>query len=227
MINILINLDIHMSTSEKEFKKNKSKFNKTYSKTEPSMYEYCASWFDGIWSNWMIYCSKPGLANTNSNIESFNNVLKRDYFERRKVPMRTALNKLFECITYYSTEYSEFKTIPGVKSKTKKLAESYSKANFKVARGNKNNVEYNGASGSKYSLTFNNTKKYHLGFGCTCPFFVKSAICSHLVGYDLIAGLNLFNIKGRQETFVPKMKKGPKKSNAIKNKIGKALQKDE
>ncbi len=59
-------------------------------------------WFDGIWSNWMIHCSKPGLANTNLNIESFNNVLKRDYFERRKVLMRTALNKLFECITYYS-----------------------------------------------------------------------------------------------------------------------------
>jgi len=171
MINILINLAIHISTSEKEFKKNKSKFNKTYSKTEPSMYEYCASWFEGIWSNWMIYCSKPGLANTNSNIESFNNVLKRDYFERRKVPMRTAINKLFECITYYSTEYSEFKTIPGVKS------------------------------------IWSN--------------------CSHLVGYDLIAGLNLFHIKGRAETFVPKMKKGPKKSNAIKNKIGKALQKDE
>ena len=114
-----------------------------------------------------------------------------------------------------------------MKTKARKLAESYSKANFKVARGNKNVVEYNGDSGSKYSLTFNNTKKYHLGFGCTCSFFVKSAICSHLVGYDLLTGLNLFNIKGRQETFVPKMKKGPKKSNAIKNKIGKALQKDD
>ena len=67
-----------MSTNEKELKKNKSKFTKIYSRTEPSMYEYCASWFEGVWSNWMIYCSKPGLANTNSNIESFNNVLKRD-----------------------------------------------------------------------------------------------------------------------------------------------------
>ena len=58
-----------------------------------------------------------------------------------------------------------------LKTKTRKLAESYSKANFKVARGNKNVVEYNGDSGSKYSLTFNNTRKYHLAFGCTCSFF--------------------------------------------------------
>ena len=76
-------------------------------------------------------------------------------------------------------------------------------------------------------MTFKNTKKYHLGYGCTCCFFVKSAICSHLVGYDLIAGLNLFKTtKSKPETFLNKQKKG-RKPNAIKNKISKALEKDE
>ena len=216
---------IHMSTSEAECKKNKLSFSKKYSKKEPSMYDYCTSWFNGEWSNWMIFCSKPGLANTNSNIESFNNVLKRDYFERRKVPMRTAISKIFECIVFYSTEFSEFKTRPEVKQKTLKLALGYTKANFKSAISNKNLIEYNGIMGSKYKLTFNNTKIYQLGFGCTCSFFVKSAICSHLVAYDMIAGLKLFNIRAKPETFVTKNKKG-RKSNAIKNKIGKALEKD-
>ena len=95
---LIIKKAIHLSINENECKKNKSTFRKKYSSTEPEMYEYCATWFVAEWSNWMSFYSKPGLANTNSNIESFNAVLKRDYFERRKVPMRTALTKLIECI---------------------------------------------------------------------------------------------------------------------------------
>ena len=101
----------------------------------------------------------------------------------------------------------------------------YTKANFKCAKSNKNLIEYTGLTGSKYTLSFNNTKKYQLGFGCTCSFFVKSAICSHLVGYDVLAGLKLFNVKAKPETFFTKNKRG-RKSNAIKNKIGKALERD-
>ena len=70
-----------MSTSEAECKKNKTTFRKKYAQSEKKMYDYILTWFTGEWSNWMIYCSKPGLANTNSNIESFNNVLKRDYLK--------------------------------------------------------------------------------------------------------------------------------------------------
>ena len=80
-------------------------------------------------------------------------------------------------------------------------------------------------SGSKYSLMFN-SKNYHLGFGCSCPFFVKSAICSHIVGYDLVAELGIFEIESDPKTFVMKTKRGRKKSNAVVNKIGKALEKE-
>ena len=214
-----------MSTNENECKKNKSSFRKKYSSNEPEMYEYCATWFVGEWSNWMIYHSKPGLANTNSNIESFNAVLKRDYFERRKVPMRTALTKLIECIVYYSTENTEFKLIPEIKTNVLRRALGYTKDNYKCAKKNRCSVEYNGQSGSNYSLSFKNKNKYHLGYGCTCQYFTKSAICSHLVGWDIIEGLGLFEIK-RQQTFVTKNKRGRKKSNAVLNKIGKALEKD-
>ena len=33
---------------------------------------------DACESNWQIYHNKPGQANTNSNIESFNNVIKKN-----------------------------------------------------------------------------------------------------------------------------------------------------
>jgi hypothetical protein len=52
-----------MSTSEDVCKKNKTTFRRKYSKSEPEMYEYCESWFTGESPNWMIYRSKPGLAN--------------------------------------------------------------------------------------------------------------------------------------------------------------------
>jgi len=139
--------------------------------------------------------------------------------------MRTALTKLIECIVYYSTEFSEFKIQPLIKPNVLKLARGYSKDNYKIVRRNKNLVEYNGLSGSKYSLMFN-SKNYHLGFGCSCPFFVKSAICSHIVGYDLVAELGIFEIESDPKTFVMKTKRGRKKSNAVVNKIGKALEKE-
>ena len=49
-----------MSTSEDECKQNIMTFHKKSSKTETDMYDYCATWFEGEWSNWQIYCSKPG-----------------------------------------------------------------------------------------------------------------------------------------------------------------------
>ena len=94
------------------------------------MYDYCKTWFEGEWSNWMIYCSKPGLANTNSNIESFNNVLKRDYFRSRKVPMRAALDIIIECIVCYSTTMAEFKTMPVPRSSSTKFARQMTASNF-------------------------------------------------------------------------------------------------
>ena len=75
------------------------------------MYDYCASWFEGVWSNWQIYHSRPGLANTNSKIESFNRKVKR-FTYRRKMRVLSALNTLIEIIIYYSTEFTEFENMP-------------------------------------------------------------------------------------------------------------------
>ncbi len=46
-------------------------FKTRYANDHVAAYTYCATWFTGDWSN------KPGQANTNSNIESFNNVIKK------------------------------------------------------------------------------------------------------------------------------------------------------
>ena len=53
------------------------------------------------------------------------------------------------------------------------------KDNFVLERQNKNVFEYNGISGSRHRLSFKKKNVYHRGYGCTCSYFVKNALCSH------------------------------------------------
>ena len=46
------------------------------------------------------------------------------------------------------------------------------------SKRNKRVVEYRGLK-SKHTQTFDN--KYHAGYCCTCDYFVKQAVCSHIV----------------------------------------------
>lgn len=40
-------------------------------------------WFTGVFNNWQIYHNNSGFANSNSNVESFNIAIKRDFTERK------------------------------------------------------------------------------------------------------------------------------------------------
>lgn len=70
--------NIHMSHNQENYVENLENFKRKYFKHHRACYDYCATWFTGKWSNWQIYHNKPGQANTNSNIESFNNVIKKN-----------------------------------------------------------------------------------------------------------------------------------------------------
>ena len=165
---------IHYSHNKEVFKENVEAFKNKYAKVYPAMYEYCASWFEGVWSNWQIYHTRPGCANTNSNIESFNRSVKR-FTYRRKMSVLSALNTLMEIITYYSTEFAEFETMPKYSKKTRKLAELYDKSNFVVIR--KNKIRYFGKN-SSYILILNDKNSDTL-CSCTCKYFVKiCCMCS-------------------------------------------------
>ena len=176
------------------------------------MYEYCASWFEGVWSNWQIYHTRPGCANTNSNIESFNRSVKR-FTDRKKMNMTAALNKLINIIVYYSTEFPEFEQKPKYNKKTKEIADLYTKSNFVVIR--KDKIRCTGRN-STYILILND-KKSDILCSCTCKYFVKSAVCAHLVAYSNLSDLNLFGksyskpVKPVLEKFISKIKRGAKK----------------
>ena len=81
------------------------------------------------WLNWQIRIGRPGLANTNSNIESFNRTIKR-FTNRRKLGMKASCEKLFELITYYSKEYCDFEEKPKLDKNIKNVAAFYTKNSF-------------------------------------------------------------------------------------------------
>ena len=109
---------IHYSHNRDDYLKNIEAFRKKFQNAYPAMYAYCESWFEGPWSNWQIFHTRPGCANTNSKIESCNRSVKR-FTQRKKMLMKTSLQKLFKIITYYSTEFPEFETKPKYDKKNK------------------------------------------------------------------------------------------------------------
>ena len=86
---------IHMSRSVDEMNKLIKKFTKRY-KTEKTaaddLFTYVnTQWLTGVFNKWMIFNNEPGWANTNSNIESFNAVIKRDFFKRKRFSVYGAI----------------------------------------------------------------------------------------------------------------------------------------
>lgn len=199
--------DIHMSLNENEFKNNVSMFNSKYD-NYPDIVEYInEQWFKGIFNNWQIYHNEPGFANSNSNVESFNSVIKRDFTSRKRLNIIVALEKIAEVITYYSTKGPEFQIQPRYIKKIKSIAENFTSSNYKVIRKNKL-VSYVGRNNS-YILKLD-ANRYYKSVSCSCRTFLKIAICPHLIGYSFLNNLGLYSNyhEKKEETFGIKTKRG-------------------
>ena len=103
-----------------------------YYKNNRACYDFCATWFTRKCSNCEIYHNKPGQANTNSNIESFNNVIKNKYTNRRKLSMKAAFLAIGKLILSYSSEPEEFEVFPKFNTDIKRVSDQFVKANFQT-----------------------------------------------------------------------------------------------
>ena len=79
--------------------------------------QYCSTWMSGKWSKWQIYHNPPGWSNTNSNIESFNATIKRDFSLRRRYTVYGSVNIIKEIISYYSVNTDIFQLNPRFEQK--------------------------------------------------------------------------------------------------------------
>ena len=122
--------------------------------------------------------------------------------------MKPSCEKNFEIIVYYSTEYHEFEEKPKYSKLTREVSAYYTKASFEQIRQHR--ISCRGRY-SKHILLLKD-KASISGVSCTCKYFVKSAVCAHLVAYSNINGLDLFDKRCTK-------KDKPKKSEAL-NKRG-------
>ena len=126
------------------------------------------------------------------------------------------MRKIFELITYYSTEYCDFEEKPKYDKNIKNVAAFYTKNSFSVVR--KDKICCQGRD-SKHIILLND-KAAFFKCSCTCKYFVKSAVCAHLVAYSSLNGLNLFDkryYKEQARKFKPLTKRGRKRVGRPKN----------
>lgn len=98
--------EIHLSRNKKEMMLNWKKFEKRYKQDKPgddNLFTYLESWMQPPFNKWMSYYNPPGQACTNSNIESFNATIKRDFFHRKRLSVAGAVIKFEQIIKYYQT----------------------------------------------------------------------------------------------------------------------------
>ena len=196
-------------------------FKTRYANDHVAAYTYCATWFTGDWSNWQIYHNKPGQANTNSNIESFNNVIKKSFTERRKLTIKSAIATLLKMCHHYSVNQRQFVMVAKYTRAVKAQADKLTKKNFKLVRRNQYTYQSLNTE-TKHTVTLNSPECHNMCY-CSCKSFVKDAVCLHLVAISCLFNIDLFkgDYANEPEKFVQKTKKGKKRT-----KYGHALDKD-
>ena len=64
----------------------------------------------GPFNKWQIFSHSPGFSNT--NIESFNAAIKKDFTIRRRLSIIGSLDKFESIISFYSNNYNVFQVVP-------------------------------------------------------------------------------------------------------------------
>jgi len=204
---------LHMCSSERKFEEALEQFSNIYAKSHREMYDYIKKeWIDSQYCNWQIFRNKPGFANTNSNLESFNNTVKRTFTKRQSFYISGSISKLAEIILYYSINKKAFKDHPKFYKKVVEQANRLTVDNFK--HRDRNTVQYKGRV-NKFIINLNDKGCFN-NCSCNCGTFTKEAVCMHLLGYSNIHELNLCgeDYLIEPDTFATKIKRGaPKKTN--------------
>jgi hypothetical protein len=169
------------------------------------MYNYIKEqWIDSQFCRWQSFRNLPGYANTNSNLESFNETIKRDFTNKRVSHIFESLSKIAEIITYYSDHQQEFFTTPKYNKNVFEKTKSLTKKNYSFV--DSHNVIYRGLFDPVNIIFKKKTKE----FFCECCAFMKHGICKHLVGFSNLFDLNLIGPEwsNKPKTFAFNKKRG-------------------
>ena len=200
--------NLHMSKDEATYEEKLNDFRVKYETDHNQMFEHI--WHTWIRTNdhtcnWQSFRNRPGFANTNSPLESFNNMIKTQFMKRVVMSIGGALSKLEEIIIYYSSNRRKFHFSPRFLKTVHELATSLTRANFRLI--NRATVAYTGLH-NRFILNVDDERAYK-NCSCNCTHYTKDGICMHLVGYSWIYGKNLYrNYSNGPVTFATQTKRG-------------------
>ena len=186
---------LHWSRDKIQCEKVYTKFNNKFGSNEyikPFMAYLDQRSLDSPFRRWKIFNSPPGYACTNSPIESFNNVIKRDFVKRKKKNLLDFLHILKEIVVYYSVNKSLFSFEGKLNSKGKKAASKFTSKHYfdRLGRGDYKFFD------EETNLTSMLNYKTNI---CDCKFYLKWKTCAHLHALNKLI---------RKEEFVKKAKLG-------------------
>ena len=132
---VLIKDDIrklHFSKNEEEWERGKKDFKKKGAKQSPHIYNYIEKqWFNGEFTNWQVYHNPPGFAGSNSNMEGVNADFKKFFTNRNRLSIKCAVERIGECIVYYSENAEPFALKPKIFRRVTDKASNIIKTQFK------------------------------------------------------------------------------------------------
>jgi len=81
----------------------------TYPELEAFVNYVVPQWFEGIFSNWQIFKTPPGFANTNNPTEAFNKIIKAHFTNYEEHTLLNFIRIIVEyIIPFYSNNTREF-----------------------------------------------------------------------------------------------------------------------
>ncbi len=137
-------------------------------------------WLTGRYKQWQLFRSPPGYARSNSNIESFNAVIKRNYTKRIRKGIIAGMDVINDIVGDYSNDNTEFAELGRYTEAIHTSAKALKNDIFREIPGKK--VRVNGASDT-YIINDSNCVN---NCSCNCPFFYKYCVCKHLLAFCII-----------------------------------------
>ena len=190
---------LHYSRTAEIYNVKVKKFNEKWKNHKDMLSYFKKSWLLGDFTKWQIFHNPPGYASTNSNIESFNASIKRDFTLRRRLSVAVIM-KFGEITTYYSLHSKTFFTTPAYNRKLQDKAFEINKDRYKKQ--------------GKYLVSIKSGDiSYYINLKdgeCTCCSFVKNAICKHSLSYSNRNSCNWFGPEYTKQAskFITKIKRG-------------------
>ncbi len=173
--------ELHHSTSLAVFQERYRHYANRWSQDVPDFVTY----FNNQWNrgddftNWKVFNSAPGIANTNNALESFNNLIKRNYTFHVRHPLPALLDLILDRLLFdLSMDVISKRSVYEIKRNPppniQNNVQDITPENYAIRHGVAVSHYTNKLTNNIYEVNVESST-------CTCPSYYKHGFCKHLL----------------------------------------------